>query len=93
MEVIVIESSAFDELERRMMKRFENAIQKALENAMKNERKDEIWLTSDDALQVLGYRSRNTLYNLRQNGSIEAKKINGRLRYNYVELLDFLNFE
>lgn len=80
MEVIVIESKAFQEL-----------LNQLVERLQPTEKELNKWIDGKEAMEILHINSKSTLQKMRDNGEIEFSKINDRtILYNRFSIEEFI---
>ncbi|WP_185096857.1 helix-turn-helix domain-containing protein [Roseivirga seohaensis] len=80
MEVIVIESKAFEEL-----------LNQLVEKLQPTEKELNKWIDGKEAMEILHITAKSTLQKMRDNGEIEFSKINDRtILYNRFSIEEFI---
>jgi hypothetical protein len=91
MEVIVIESEAFEQLKLEIKQYVKQALKELLEE--KNLADNTDWITIAEAMKLLPYKAKSTWQNLRDNGTIVfSQSPNSRnILYSRKSILAYLN--
>lgn len=91
MEVIVLDSKAFEQLKLELKSYVKQALSEFLLEKQLSESSD--WITIDDAKKLLPYKSKSTWQNLRDTGVIEFSQFpNSRnILYSKKSILNYLN--
>ena len=90
MEVIVIESQAFERLHRELAQMVRQAVREAKEEALANNDPANDWLSTEEAKQLLGVRSKTKMQELRDTGAIQFTKHGRIIRYSKRSILAYL---
>jgi hypothetical protein len=88
MELIVFESEAYKKLRAEMLEELRTFLNAFL--AAKKETTSEAWLSPDEARQLVGLKSRNSMKNLRDSGEVHYVKIGREYRYDKKSLEDYI---
>ena len=90
MEVIVIESKAFDQLKLEIKQYVKQALRELLEEKYLAENKE--WITIEEAMELLPYKSKTTWQKLRDTGTISiSQSPNSRvILYSKKSIMDYL---
>lgn len=91
MEVIVIESEAFEQLKLEIKQYVKQALKELLEE--KNLADNTDWITIAEAMKLLPYKSKSTWQNLRDTGAIEISQAPGsrNILYSKKSIQNYLN--
>ena len=91
MEVIVIESEAFEQLKLEIKQYVKLALKELLEE--KNLSDNNNWITIDEAMKLLPYKSKSTWQKLRDNGLIEISQSLGsrNILYSKKSIQNYIN--
>ena len=91
MEVIVIESEAFEQLKLEIKQYVKQALKELLEE--KNLAENKEWITVEEAMKLLPYKSKTTWQKLRDNGTIEISQSHGSrtILYSRKSINNYLN--
>ena len=91
MEVIVIESEAFEKLKLEIKQYVKQALKELLEE--KNLAENKEWITIEEAMKLLPYKSKTTWQKLRDNGTIEISQSHGSrtIVYSKKSIQNYLN--
>jgi len=91
MEVIVIESEAFEQLKLEIKQYVKQALKELLEE--KNLAENKEWITIEEAMKLLPYKSKTTWQRLRDNGIIEISQSHGSrtILYSKKSIQNYLN--
>lgn len=86
MKVIVFQDEAYNSL----IKDFERIVKKAVQS---NDRKenDKEWLNENEAKELLGFRSKSKMQQLRDDRLIVFSKHGRTIRYSRKSIVEFLN--
>ncbi|MEL6941987.1 MAG: helix-turn-helix domain-containing protein [Bacteroidota bacterium] len=87
MEVIVFQKEAYERLQEELFLRFHETLLKA-NKAAKTLNKE--WLSTQEALDFLGFKSRTKLLELRDQGLIEYSQYGRMVKYSRKSILDFV---
>lgn len=90
MEVIVIETDAFERLHRDLMQQVRQAVREAKEEALANADPANDWLSIAEAKELLGVRSKTKMQELRDSGEIQFTKHGRIIRYSKRSILAYL---
>ena len=88
MEVIIFESEAYNKLRAEMLAEVRSFLSDLL--AQKNKQVNNVWLSPEEARQLVGLKSRNSMKKLRESGVIHYAKIGREFRYDKKSLEDFI---
>lgn len=88
MEVILIESKAFEKLKELIEARVESGVQRAIENL--NKKESNKWLTYSEAKKILPYSSKTKWQELRDNGRIVFSQFGRKILYDRDSLMAYL---
>ena len=91
MEVIVIESKAFEQLKLEIKLYVKQALKELLQE--KNLAENKEWITIEEAMELLPYKSKTTWQRLRDNGIIEISQSPGSrtILYSKKSIQNYLN--
>lgn len=89
MEIIVIQSEAFNLLLTTMEDRINTAVQKALKEKNNEDRSD--WITFQEACKLLPFKSKTSWQKLRDQGSIEFSQFGRKIMYSKKSLIAYLS--
>lgn len=91
MEVIVIESEAFEQLKLEIKQYVKQALKELLEE--KNLAENKEWITIEEAMKLLPYKSKTTWQKLRDSGTIEISQSHGSrtILYSKKSIQNYLN--
>ena len=91
MEVIVIDSEAFEQLKREIKSYVKQAVKEVLEEKSANENSD--WISLKEAQKLLPYKSKTSWQKFRDSGTIKfTQPTNGRnILYSRKSIVDYLN--
>ena len=90
MEVIVIDSDAFEKLHRDLTQMVKRAIREAQEEALAKADPANDWLSTEEAKKLLGVRSKTKMQELRDTGAIQFTKHGRIIRYSKRSILAYL---
>jgi hypothetical protein len=88
MEIIVIQSEAFNLLLTTMEDRIKAAVRKALEEKNSSDQSD--WLTIQDARKLLPFKSKTSWQKLRDHGEIEFSQFGRKIMYSRKSIISYL---
>ncbi len=91
MEVIVLESEAFQNLKKELMQLVRTTIREAKEEALANMDPANDWLSAVEAKELLGIKSKTKLQELRDCDEIRFSKAGKVIRYSKKSILEYLN--
>lgn len=91
MEVIVLESEAYQHLQKEMMQLVRTTIREAKEEAMANMDPANDWLSAVEAKELLGIKSKTKLQELRDCDEIRFSKAGKVIRYSKRSILEYLD--
>ena len=91
MEVIVIESQAFEQLKLEIKQYVKQALKELLEE--KNLAENKEWITIEEAMKLLPLKSKTTWQKLRDSGTIEISQAPGsrNILYSKKSIQNYLN--
>ncbi len=91
MEVIVIESKAFEQLKLEIKQYVKEALKELLEEKNLDDNKE--WITIEEAMKLLPYKSKTTWQKLRDSGTIEISQAPGsrNILYSKKSIQNYLN--
>lgn len=91
MEVIVIESQAFEQLKLEIKQYVKQALKELLEE--KNLANNTDWITIEEAMKLIPYKSKTTWQRLRDTGAIEISQSPGSrtILYSKKSIQNYLN--
>ncbi len=91
MEVIVIESQAFEQLKLEIKLYVKQALKELLAEQKMAESSD--WITIEEAMKILPFKSKSTWQKLRDSGTIEISQSPGsrNILYSRKSILNYLN--
>ena len=91
MEVIVIESKAFEQLKLEIKQYVKEALKELLEEKNLDDNKE--WITIEEAMKLLPYKSKTTWQKLRDSGTIEISHAPGsrNILYSKKSIQNYLN--
>ncbi|MGB3468145.1 MAG: helix-turn-helix domain-containing protein [Cyclobacteriaceae bacterium] len=90
MEVIVFEKESYYQMQKELVQLFKQAIKEAREEAQATLDPANDWLSTSQAKELLGIRSKTKLQELRDVGSITFTKHGRIIRYSKKSILDYL---
>jgi hypothetical protein len=90
MNVIVIDSAAFEELKTSIEKHIEQGIQNGLKSILTPSRGKE-WITLAEARKLLPYRSKTKWQELRDKGEVVFSQFGRKIMYDKESLLLYLS--
>ncbi len=91
MEIIVLESEAYKNLQKEMMQIVRTTIREAKEEALLNMDPANDWLSADEAKKLLGIKSKTKLQELRDFDEIMYSKAGKVIRYSKKSILKYLD--
>jgi hypothetical protein len=91
MEVIAIESKAFEQLKLEIKQYVKEALKELLEEKNLDDNKE--WITIEEAMKLLPYKSKTTWQKLRDSGTIEISQAPGsrNILYSKKSIQNYLN--
>lgn len=90
MEVIVLESEAYQQLQKEMMQLVRTTVREAKEEALANMDPANDWLSTEEAKQLLGIKSKTKLQELRDYDAIVFSKAGKVIKYSKKSILAYL---
>ncbi len=90
MEIIVLESEAYQSLQREMLQMVRTTIREAKEEALANMDPANDWLSAVEAKNLLGIKSKTKLQELRDLDEIKFSKAGKVIRYSKRSILEYL---
>ena len=91
MEVITIETEAYQALKREQIKMFKNALKEFCEENFAGNREEEDWLLPEQAKKIIPYTSKAKWKELRVSGKIKFTRFGRKIKYSKKSLLAFLH--
>jgi len=88
MEVIIIDSEAFEALKCELDEIVARALSRVLKNASDEDKMD--WIPIDEAMKILPYRSKAKWQELRDRGKVTFSKLGRKILYSRKSLLAFV---
>ena len=91
MEIIVLESEAFKTLQKEMLHMVKETIREAKEEALAKMDPASDWLSTQEAKELLGIKSKTKLQELRDFDEIVYSKAGRVIKYSKKSILAYLN--
>ncbi len=91
MEVIVIETQAYYQLQQELLSRLAKEVKKAKAEALAAADPARDWLSIEEAKKLLGIKSKTRLQELRDTDAIRFTKHGRIIRYSKKSILDYLD--
>jgi hypothetical protein len=89
MEVIVLDSAAFDALKQEFKGLVKQALAELLEEKKTEAESD--WITLQDAKKLLPFKSKTSWQKIRDNGEIKFTQFGRKILYSRKSIYEFLN--
>ena len=89
MEVIVLNSEAFEQLKREFKTYVAQAVADVLANKKMHEQSD--WIAIDEAMTLINFKSKTSWQKLRNSGSIKFSQFGRKIMYSKSSILQYLN--
>ncbi len=86
MNVIIFESEAFFRMQAEQARQTKQAFKEALEEFLKQNKPEAEWITIQQAMELLPYKSKTKWQQLRDEKKLEFKKIGRLILYNKKSL-------
>ena len=90
MELIVIESAAYNKLLEEQAKIIRKAVADAILDMQQNTSADQDWLTIEQARKLLPYRSKTRWQQLRDQKKVEFTKMGRKILYSRKSIQEFI---
>ena len=93
MEVIVFEQESYYKMVRELKQQIKEAVKDARTESVESAKKNKVrnnWISSDEAMDILGIRSKTTLQKYRDENNIKYSQSGRLIRYYKPSLYDFL---
>ena len=90
MELIVFEKDSYYKLMEEMMRLMYKVVREAKTDAIKSAKKDEDLLTTKEAFELLGLKSRHRLLKLRKDKIIRGYQHGRRVLYSREDILNYI---
>ncbi|OED35739.1 hypothetical protein AB832_06165 [Flavobacteriaceae bacterium (ex Bugula neritina AB1)] len=91
MEIIVLESEAYTQLQKEMMQMLRTTVREAKEEALANMDPANDWLSTQEAKKLLGIKSKTKMQELRDYDEIIYSKAGKIIKYSKKSILAYLN--
>ncbi len=91
MEIIVLETKAYEKLHDELIQRFQLAMEEAQKKALEAVSPENDWIDTQTAKQLLGVRSKTKMQELRDEGSVRFTQHGRIIKYSKKSILQFLN--
>jgi len=89
MEVIVLDSKAFEELKSQIKGFVRQALMEIMAEKKASEHSD--WLSIDDAKKLLHFKSKTSWQKLRDNGTIQFTQFGRKIMYSRKSITAYIN--
>jgi hypothetical protein len=91
MNVIILDSDAYNQLLNELFGRFKKALKEAQTEALSKNNPEDDWISQEAAKKLLPYKSKAKWKELRISGSVIFSKFGRKIRYSKKSILNFLN--
>lgn len=90
MDLIVFENEAYQKLRKELLTEFQSSIESAYKKALLASSLEGDWLSTQEAKNLLGVRSKSKMQDLRDNELIKYSQHGRIIKYSKKSILEFL---